>query len=61
MDMRVLISIAVVAALYGLLQHRLRRGVKIPGDPGLLLRFLQRRLASQPQPVFARVTQTMSA
>jgi DNA repair protein RadC len=43
----------IIESATALLQHRLRRGVKILGDPGLLLRFLQLRLVSQPRPVFA--------
>lgn len=43
----------IIESATALLKHRLRRGVKILGDPGLLLRFLQLRLVSQPRPVFA--------
>jgi DNA repair protein RadC len=43
----------IIESATALLQHRLRRGVKILSDPGLLLRFLQLRLVSQPRPVFA--------
>ena|GEM_PF-861778 len=43
----------IIESATALLQHRLRRGVRILGDPNLLLRFLQLRLVSQPRPVFA--------
>jgi DNA repair protein RadC len=43
----------IIDSATAILQHRLRRGAKILGDPGPLLRFLQLRLVSQPRPVFA--------
>jgi DNA repair protein RadC len=43
----------IIESATALLQHRLRHGVKILGDPGMLLRFLQLRLVSQPRPALA--------
>jgi DNA repair protein RadC len=43
----------IIASAEALLSSRLRPGVKILADPELLRRFLQLRLVSQRQPVFA--------
>ena len=46
-------SSTIIDSAEALLAWRFRRGVKILGDPYLLLRFLRIRLVSQRQPVFA--------
>lgn len=43
----------IIDSAEALLEHRLRRGVRILRDPGLLMRFLRMSLVSQGQPAFA--------